>query len=250
MPTQGAHFIGTSGWSYAHWSKGRFYPPGLKQGDWLKFYATRYRSVEINLSFYRIPPIALIDRWTLIVDDGFVFALKLWRGITHLKRLSDAEEWLDNFFEVANRLGDKRGPLLVQLPPSFKPDVPRLDDFLARLPEHMGGVSWRVAVEFRHPDWLTPDVYAVLDRHGAAACLADMARCPITEPNAVDFVYVRRHGVSGHADGRYTDEQIAQDAERIRAWLAQGRDVYVYYNNDIGGHAVDNARTLMERLGA
>lgn len=249
MPAPGRSFVGTSGWSYAHWSKGRFYPPGLKQGDWLRFYAERYRTVEINLSFYRIPSEAMVRRWTDTVYGDFRFALKLWRGITHLRKLNDAQDYLGNFFQVANGLGSRRGPLLVQLPPSLGLDLERLDDFLRRLPDAMGDLEWRVAVEFRHPSWLVPETCRLLERYEAALCLADMARGPVTEPNDAGFVYVRRHGSDGHYQGRYTDRQIAADAQRIRAWLGEGRDVYVYYNNDVGGHAVDNAKTLMEMLG-
>jgi uncharacterized protein YecE (DUF72 family) len=245
---RGRPYIGTSGWSYAHWSRGRFYPKGLPSRDWLAFYAESYSTVEINLSFYRIPQPEMIDRWVEIAPQDFQFALKLWRGVTHLKKLADADEWTRNFFEVANRLGEKRGPLLVQLPPNFRRDIPRLESFLQSLPEAMAGMKWRVAVEFRHPDWLVPEVYALLDRYDVALCLADLARCPITTPNNASFLYVRRHGWHESPEGRYGDPQIEGDAARTRQWLEEGRDVYIYYNNDLGGHAVDNATKLKESI--
>ncbi len=249
MP-QGRPRIGTSGWSYAHWSRGRFYPPGLPSGDWLRHYARHFPTVEINLSFYRIPTPAMVDRWRKTAPPGFVFAHKLWRGITHLKRLADTQPAQRSFLEVVDGLGDRRGPLLVQLPPSMKRDLPRLEGFLDELHEAQGSRPGRVAVEFRNPGWIVPEVYAALDRRNVALCLADMAKCPIVEPNEADFVYIRRHGSGRQYEGRYGEAEIEADADRIRGWLDRGRDVYVYYNNDIGGHAVDNAQYLQQCLGA
>jgi uncharacterized protein YecE (DUF72 family) len=241
--------IGTSGWSYAHWAKGRFYPTGLKQGEWLRFFSERFGTVEINSSFYRLPKPEFIARWRTVTGGRFRFAVKLWRRITHEKRLVGCGADLSSFMEVAGELGPKRGPLLVQLPPSLRKDVHRLDEFLATLKKAAGRVRWKVAVEFRNPDWLCAEVCELLTRHKAALCLADLPRCPITEPNDAPFVYVRRHGPGGGYRGCYAPEHIAADAERIRAWLGDGKDVFVYYNNDMGGHAVDNARQLIEAVG-
>jgi uncharacterized protein YecE (DUF72 family) len=139
--------------------------------------------------------------------------------------------------------------LLVQLPPSLRKDAALLDGFLADLKRAARSVRWKIAVEFRNSDWLCEPVYKLLDRHRAALVLADMPRCPITEPNEVRFVYVRRHGPGGRYRGCYAKRHLSGDASRIRKWLDQGRDVYVYFNNDIDGHAIDNARTLEELLG-
>ena len=241
--------IGTSGWSYAHWAKGRFYPKGLKQGEWLGFFAERFGTVELNSSFYRVPKPEFIARWRTVTGGRFRFAVKLWRRITHDKRLVACGSELKDFLAVVNELGPKRGPLLVQLPPSLRKDVGRLDEFLATLKKAAGPVRWKVAVEFRNRDWLCDEVRELLTRHRAALCLADLPRCPITEPNDAPFVYVRRHGPGGGYRGCYAPEHIAADAERIRGWLRSGKDVFVYYNNDIGGHAVDNARQLIETVG-
>ena len=238
--------IGTSGWSYAHWAKGRFYPKGLKQGEWLRFFAEQFSTVEINSSFYRLPKPEFITRWRSVTGGRFRFAVKLWRRITHEKRLVECEAELRDFLKVMGELGPKRGPLLVQLPPSLRRDVRRLDEFLAALKKASGRVRWKVAVEFRNADWLCDEVHELLDRHKAALCLADLPRCPITEPNDAPFVYIRRHGPGGGYRGCYAPEHIAADAERIRGWLGRGKDVFVYFNNDIGGHAVDNARQLIE----
>jgi uncharacterized protein YecE (DUF72 family) len=246
----GKCYIGTSGWSYAHWAKGRFYPQGLKQGEWLRFFSGQFSTVELNSSFYRLPRPEFVARWRSVTGGRFRFAVKLWRRITHVKRLLDCERELADFLAVANEFGPKRGPLLVQLPPSLRKDAARLDEFLTLSKKAAGRTRWKVAVEFRNPDWLCDEVYALLTRHKAALCLADLPRCPITEPNDAPFVYVRRHGPGGGYRGCYTSQHIAADAAQVRRWLADGRNVYVYYNNDIGGHAVDNARQLMEAVGS
>ena len=240
--------VGTSGWSYAHWAKGRFYPKGLKQTDWLSHFAQHFATVELNCSFYRLPKVDMVARWRAIAGPRFHFAVKLWRRITHEKRLVNCTRELKDFFAVVNAFGPKRGPLLVQLPPSMHKDVGRLQVFLADLRTAPGRLRWKTTIEFRHTDWLSRDVEALLNQQGVARCLADLSHCPITEPNEVDFVYVRRHGPGGPYRGCYSAEHIAEDARRIQTWLHAGRDVYVYYNNDTEGYAIDNARQLIEAV--
>jgi uncharacterized protein YecE (DUF72 family) len=240
--------VGTSGWSYAHWAKRRFYPKGLKQGEWLKFYSGHFATVEVNSSFYRLPNEAMVGRWREITGARFRFAVKLWRRITHEKRLANCSGELESFVTAVAAFGPKRGPLLIQLPPGMRCDASRLDALLGELRTLAGKPPWRVTVEFRNDSWLVDPIYQVLDRHGAALCLADLDRCPITRPNDVDFVYIRRHGPSGAYRGRYSTDHLKRDAEHIGAWLAAGRDVYVYFNNDAEGNAIDNARELIDLL--
>lgn len=247
---RGVCYIGTSGWSYPHWAGGRFYPPGLKPGEWLTFLAGQFSTVELNASFYRPPRPEAIARWRRAVPASFRFAVKLWRRITHERRLADCGAELRSFLEVVGALGSKRGPLLVQLPPSLRRDDALLAAFLDTLRKAAGRRRWRVALEFRSPDWLCPQVCALLSAQDAALCLSDLPHCPCVEPNAASFVYIRRHGPTGRYRGCYTDELIRADAGRIRGWLEAGRDVYVYYNNDIEGHALDNARELIAQVGA
>ncbi len=248
MPV-GKCYIGTSGWSYTHWAKGRFYPRGLKQGEWLKFFARHFGTVELNASFYRLPKPDVVSRWRQVTGSRFRFAQKLWRRVTHEKRLANCGRELRDFFDVVGPFGPKRGPLLVQLPPSMRKDADRLDAFLTELKRVKGRSRWKVAIEFRNTDWLCEEVYELLGRHKAALCLADMERCPITEPNDVSFVYMRRHGPGNRYRGCYPPSHIAADAKRVRGWLRAGKDVFVYYNNDIDGHAVDNARQLIKVVG-
>ncbi len=241
--------VGTSGWNYRHWRE-IFYPQGLPAKAWLQFYAQRFDSVELNSSFYRIPHPESVEQWASQTPEGFTFAVKMWRGITHYRKLIRCETFLENFFAAVNGiLAVGRAPLLIQMPPNQALDLDKLAAFWDDL-RSANRRRWRVAVEFRHPSWLVPEVYRFLDRHRAALCLHDMTgRADTVQPNDVDFIYVRRHGPGeGRYSGKYSSEQIAADAARIRDWMAQGRKVFVYYNNDIGGHAVTNARQLREKL--
>ncbi len=210
----------------------------------MSFFSKHFPAVEVNMTFYRLPHKAMLERWMRVTSCEFMFTLKLWRHITHEKRLADCGQELRDFFATAETLGPKRGPLLVQLPPSMRMDLARLDAFLTEVKAASPKYEWRVAVEFRNRDWLRQETSTLFDRHDAALCLSDMPRCPITEPNDASLVYARQHGPTGTYSGCYSKEQIAADAVRVRSWLNQGRDVYVYFNNDIEGYAVDNARQL------
>jgi uncharacterized protein YecE (DUF72 family) len=241
--------VGTSGWNYNHWRE-TFYAKGLSASRWLPFYAEHFDTVELNSSFYRIPSPGSVERWAAQTPDRFTFAVKLWRGITHYRKLINCASFLESFFTVMNGIpAAKRAPLLIQAPPNQSLDLGKLESFWPDL-QAANHRRWRIAIEFRHPSWLVPEVYRFLDRHRAALCLHDMpGRADTATPNDAAFVYVRRHGTGeGRYNGEYSGSQINEDATRIRAWLAEGREVYVYYNNDIGGHALTNARQLREEL--
>lgn len=251
MNAQAKAYIGTSGWNYPHW-KGVFYPSAVKQQQWLCHFAQFFNSVELNNSFYRIPSREMVERWRDQTPYGFRFAIKLWRGITHYHKLSRCHTYLSNFFDAISALPTRqRGPLLVQLPPNQGRDLPRLDAFLDDVRQVVAPARWKVTVEFRNDDWLCPDLYRLLDRQRAAICLHDMAgHAAATRPNDSSFVYVRRHGPIGDYSGGYTARQIQSDARRIRQWLTAGKTVFVYYNNDIQGHAVRNATQLRDLINA
>lgn len=229
--------IGTSGWQYKHW-KGVFYPDGVPQRRWLEYFAERFDTVEVNSSFYHLPRETTFDAWRQRVADDFCFVLKYSRFGTHIKRLADPHEHVDIFVERARRLGGKLGPILVQLPPSLDADPARLSHFLDVAPSDL-----RWAVEFRNPAWLRPDVYSVLREHAAALCIHDLIADHPAQITA-DWVYLRYHGSGAKYAGCYSDEQLAGQAERIGAWLADGRDVFAYFNNDAHGYAVRNALQL------
>jgi uncharacterized protein YecE (DUF72 family) len=243
-------WIGASGWNYADW-RGKFYPEDLRKADWLSHFAGAFDTVEVNNTFYKLADDHTIEHWAEQTPSRFRFAVKMWRGVSHYKKLKDAGDHLRRFFGPVSTLpARRRGPILVQLPKNQGRDVDKLDRFLDTLREITGNSRWKVAFEFRHADWLCDEVYRVLDRHRAAICLHDMNdQAPTDEPNDASFVYLRRHGTSGeHYHGGYSEAQIRRDAKHIAGWLKQGRTVFAYYNNDVGGHAVEDARRLRETL--
>lgn len=242
--TPGQFLLGTSGWSYPHWAKGLFYPRGLRQSDWLPYFSRHFSTVEVNMTFYRLPEPERLQRWADSTPPGFRYSVKMWRRITHEKRLRDCEGELRTFFEMLLPLQPKCGPLLLLVPPSVENDSGLLDDFFATFRSVTGAYPWRCAIEFRNPTWQTEETIEILNRHGVSLCLADMPRCVFSKPNDVPFVYVRRHGPDGKYRVAYSERQVYEDARSVRSWLANGTDVYFYYNNDLEGHALTNARML------
>ena len=233
--------IGTSGYQYRHW-RGVLYPEGLAQRRWLERYAALFDTVELNATFYRLPSPEAVERWRDAVPPGFTFAVKGSRYLTHMKRLLDAGAGLRRFFRPVARLGAKLGPVLWQLPPQLKPDLPRLDRFLSRLP------AGRHAVEFRDPGWYSDETCDVLDAHGAAFCEHDAVERPAPRLTG-GFRYVRFHGTTGRYTGRYGAAALRPFAESYLASRTRGRDVFVYFNNDLGGHAVRDALDLLAQVG-
>lgn len=237
MGRKGKLRIGTSGYQYDHW-RGVLYPEDVPKKRWFEVYAQSFDTVEINNTFYNLPKPETFDHWREEAPKGFLYALKMSRFATHIKRLKDPEEPIGRFLDHAQRLGDQLGPILVQLPPRWKPEPERLDAFLEAAPrEH------RWAVEVRDERWLTGEVYGVLARHGAALVIHDMIADHPRELTA-DWCYLRYHGYGGKYEGSYSSQLLGAEAKRIRRMLDDGKDVYAYFNNDEGGHAVRNARDL------
>jgi uncharacterized protein YecE (DUF72 family) len=240
-------FIGTSGWNYRHWWNGVFYPPDLKPPGWLRYFAFCFDTVEINNSFYRLPTESAFQAWRTQSPQGFVFAVKASRFLTHLKRLKDPGDPLDLFFSRAAHLQDRLGPILFQLPPRFKCDIDRLEVFLMTLRAHKLGSQVRSVLEVRDPTWLVSDVFRTLTRFNTALCLADWRDMTVSEPITADFIYVRRHyGRAG--DGNYGQQELDNDVRQIQEWTRRGLDTYVYFNNDWKGYAIENAKYVRARL--
>lgn len=244
--------VGTSGWAYA-W--GNFYPHAIPKRDLLAFYSRRFDTVEVNNTFYHLPRESAYERWLEETPDGFVFTLKLSRFITHVKRLSGVRDGLRVFLRGARLLGPKLGPVLVQLPPSQRADARRLASFLtsARIAARdVIGRDLRLAFEFRHASWFTSErSLELLSEHDAALVLANSTRYPAPEgePRTASWAYVRFHGPRELFASRYGAAGLRPWAQSIRSWLVRGDDVYAYFNNDAGGHAPVDARTL-RRLAA
>ena len=240
-----AIYIGTSGWSYAHW-QGVLYPSGLPNREWLAYYVQHFQTVEVNRTFYRWPRAATFAHWARRLPPGFCLSVKAPRGLTHGARLQAPDTWLSRIQSSLQPLGEKRGALLVQLPPDLPCDLPRLEAFLHRLP----ATGLRVAVEFRHPSWHLEAVFQRLERYQVAYTVMSGANLPCILRATAPFVYLRLHGPDPQwlYTGSYSEADLGWWAERIDEWARQGRDVLAYFNNDGDGHAVRNAWRLQQRV--
>ncbi len=237
------YYIGTSGWVYNHW-RGLFYPEGLAQAKWLEFYARQFSTVELNNTFYHLPSEKAFSNWRERSSPDFSYAVKVSRFITHIKKLRNVEEAVENFLSRAKLLGEKLGPLLYQLPPNMPRNDKVLEAFLCLLPPGLPHVF-----EFRHDSWLDDEVFDLLRRYNAGFCVFDMPGLTTPLVATADFAYIRFHGSSSLYSSCYSDRELEGWAKRIIK-LGQGlNSVYIYFNNDAEAFAVSNARTLAEKLG-
>jgi uncharacterized protein YecE (DUF72 family) len=234
--------IGTSGWHYKHWL-GDFYPEKHPANKMFSWYAREFHTVEINNSFYRLPDEKTFRAWRELAPPGFIFAVKASRFITHIKRLKDAKDSVELLFSRAAPLGPTFGPVLFQLPPRWKLNLDRLADFLSILPK-----GHQFSIEFRDETWNTAAVFELLRQHNVALCIHDWREMPWPKDLTADFTYIRFHGSGRCYGGNYPHDHLCDWAKRLRAWAPSLRTAYVYFNNDIGGHAIRNARTLREML--
>ncbi|MBN1360070.1 MAG: DUF72 domain-containing protein [Sedimentisphaerales bacterium] len=235
--------VGTSGWHYAHW-QGRFYPADLAKDRWLEYYSRHFDTVEINNTFYHLPKAKTMTNWHDNAPTGFVYAVKVSRYITHVKKLRDPAESIQRFFELADLLKRRLGPILYQLPPSQHKDLDKLDAFIKILPKRHHAVF-----EFRHESWHEQDTFELMNERGVALCVHDLGESAPPRVVTGEMAYVRFHGTSGGYAGNYTDTMLAQWADWIREQAGNVGAVYAYFNNDVEGHAIDNARTLKGMLG-
>ena len=239
-------WVGLSGWSYANW-RGALYPPALPSREYLAFYAREFMTTEINSSFYHFPRPQTYERWAEQVPDGFVFAVKANRVLTHTRRLQEVEESWHRLAQSVRALRAHCGPILFQFPPSFQREAQRLADFLQLARE--SAAELRLVCEFRHASWFTEEIYHLLRRYGVALCLADSMRYPRHDVFTADFAYCRLHGRPELFASPYSEADLERAARQLQTYSDAGVDVYVYCNNTKEGHAIDNARTLLALLG-
>lgn len=234
--------IGTSGWHYKHWI-GNFYPPGMPPSKMLAYYCERFDTVELNNSFYHLPKRPALESWRDSTPEGFCFAAKGSRFLTHMKKLKDPAQGLKRFFEAIDVLGEKLGPILFQLPPNWELDFERLKTFVECLPsEH------RYAFEFRNATWSVAQVYDLLASHNIAYCIFDLAGTQSPLEVTADIAYVRLHGPGGKYQGSYSEDALKEWAKRIRKWQRELKAVYMYFDNDEAGYAAGNALRLKALL--
>ena len=236
--------IGCSGWNYAHWRE-LIYPKGLPARRWLEHYATLFDTVEVNSTFYRLPRRQAVANWVAESPPGFLFAIKASRYLTHVKRLRETAEGVAILYERIEPLlsSEKMGPILWQLPGTFRRDDERLAEALRALPP-----AQRHCFEFRHESWFAEEVYALLREHEVALVIGDHPQRPFQahEPTA-DWTFVRFHYGSRGRDGNYSETELREWSQRVNEFRRRG-DVYCYFNNDWNGYAVRNGVRLRELL--
>lgn len=236
------YFVGTSGWHYDHW-RGIYYPIGLPKLAWLDHYARDFTTVELNNSFYRLPSEQAFERWRETTPEGFVFAAKASRYITHIRTLREVAEPIHGFLARASHLGSKLGPVLYQLPPTLHRDDQRLASFLSVLP-----AGYRHTIEFRHASWFVPPVFDLLRQREVGFCAFDLVGLACPFEVTANFAYLRFHGYGGKYWGSYPDRELQRWADILRGLGQQVGAAYVYFNNDAEAAAIANARTLAAML--
>jgi len=254
----GKFYAGTSGWTYKSWHD-VFYPPEIRK-DFLRYYASKFDTVEINNTFYHLPPPPTFQKWDSETPDHFVFAVKLSRFITHLKKLNDPKQALENFLRNAKKLGKKMIVILTQLPPSLKFDEEKLSDFLeifAKLKKKSGLNFVRMAIETRHPSWLEKEnkkIFLKLLRDNKISLVIPFSpekfepKLFRKENFTAGFVYMRFHGAKSYAESRNLRKNLPVLAKKMKKWLNDGYDVFAYFNNDAFGYAVKDAAKLKNLL--
>ena len=230
-------YIGTSGWNYKDW-RTIFYPEKLSSKDWLVYYARHFHTVEVNNSFYHLPSVASFKKWHIESPDNFIFSVKGSRFITHMKKLQEPHVITKKFLAHVSYLNEKLGPILFQLPPRWKVNIERLDSFIKALPQ-----KGRYVFEFRDNSWFTDAVFMVLEKNNIAFCVHDMmgTSCPALMTSS--FAYMRFHGTTSKYDGKYSSDQLMKWRSFIQECRTKG-DVYIYFNNDMHGYAIDNAQEM------
>lgn len=235
--------VGTSGWWYEHW-QGRFYPQDIQKNKWFEYYARFFKSVEVNSSFYRLPFPNIVKGWAKKTPQDFKFTLKMWRRITHFKKIKDVKEDIEIFMDRVSPLRDNLGAILYQLPPSLECDLNLLENFFHQLPSGIDQV-----VEFRNESWLTPEVFSLLRKYGVAYCIVSMPDFPELIEITSSISYIRFHGRQILYGSSYSKDELLKWARVIKNLSQKGvKRVYVYFNNDYNAYAVFNALRLKEIL--
>jgi uncharacterized protein YecE (DUF72 family) len=236
------YYIGTSGWHYEDW-RNRFYPEKLPKAKWLEFYAQRFKTLELNNTFYHLPTENALKNWYEFTPPDFTFAVKASRYITHIKKLKDCAEEAHKFISRIAILKEKLGPILYQLPPGLHRDDDKLTDFLTILPHELKHV-----IEFRHESWFADEVYKILRKHHVGFCVFDMPKLTSPIITTADFAYVRFHGSSSLYSSKYSDKEMADWAKQIKKLVKNLEAVYIYFNNDIRGYALENVESIRSYL--
>lgn len=236
-------YIGTSGWHYKHW-KGNFYPEDTSDAEQFNYYIQHFNTVEINNSFYMLPAAKTFASWRQAAPRDFIFSVKASRFITHMKKLKVDRNSIREFFSRIDRLKEKLGPVLFQLPPRWKVNTQRLEQFLEKLP-----TGYQYVFEFRDHSWYTKEVYQLLSKFNCSFCIYELEHHRSPLQVTADFVYVRLHGPGNKYQGNYTLRTLRKWKKRAAGWLHAHKTVYIYFDNDQKGYAAFNAQALLADMG-
>lgn len=242
--------IGTSGYSYFHW-RGVFYPENLPPSKWLEYYSHYFDTVELNVTFYRLPQKKIFESWYKQTPHDFIFVIKGSRFITHIKKLKDCQDSLNLLFDRILALKEKLGIILWQLPPNFKANPKVLEEFLKTLAQKWVMFSknkLRCSFEFRNQSWYTAEICDLLKKYNYALCIADSPNFPKVEKVTADYLYIRLHGGTELYSSNYSDKELELWTSKIKKWQKQNLDIYIYFNNDAFGYAIENAKKLKNFL--
>jgi uncharacterized protein YecE (DUF72 family) len=220
-----------------------FYPASLPKSKWFEHYAEHFDTVEINNTFYHLPKEQTLQRWHKLAPKGFLYAVKANRYITHIRRLKNTSEPLQRFFERVGLLKGKLGPILYQLPPSLHKDLDLLETFIKLLPKKPPAVF-----EFRHKSWYSDDTFELLGKFNTTFCIHDMPGKESPRVVTTNIIYIRFHGSTGRYSGSYSKSALRDWGKWLKAHAKKARSIYAYFNNDIGGHALNNATQLKQEF--
>lgn len=235
--------IGTSGWSYKHW-KGVFYPEKIKTGSWLDYYAQHFNVTEINRSFYKLPSPETVGSWTKQVPSDFLFCPKMSRYLTHMKKLNEPEEPLERFFGIFKVMKKKMRPVLIQLPPFLKFDYDRASHFYQLLKKKYR--AYNFAVEVRHDSWLKKESTSLMSNYDVSLVISQSEKeFPYKEIITAENIYVRFHGPRALYASPYPDHMLRLFARKFGKWMKEGHELWVFFNNDVHGYAVEDAKKLL-----
>lgn len=243
---RGKIHIGTSGWSYKHWEE-IFYPPKLKPADWIVFYSNHFKITEINTSFYRLPLKETVINWTKKVPRSFLFCPKMSRYLTHMKKLIEPEETLEHFFEVFEPMQKMMGPVLIQLPPSLKFNYDRADHLYHLLQTKYK--KYEFVMEVRHNTWLDEESLTLMTKHDIGLVISQSGeRFPYSEMITAKNIYIRFHGPNQLYASSYSDSMLKKFAKKFRKWEKEGHVIWAFFNNDVHGYAIEDAKRLLKLL--
>jgi uncharacterized protein YecE (DUF72 family) len=231
-------FIGTSGWVYEHW-KGPFYPEEINNKKMLPYYSKNFKTVEVNNTFYKLPKKAVVENWSDRTPSDFVFALKANRYITHMKNLKDGKDPIHNFIKIVRNMGKKLGPILFQLPPPWNLNFKRIKQFTEILPG-----EFLYVFELRNSSWYVDKIYNLFEENNIALCFHDITGKDSPQIITANFLYIRFHGPQGNYQNKYTEQHLTEWAKKIILWLEKDLTIYIYFNNDAYGRAIENAKEL------